>query len=580
MTGLGVSNAFEIYGDVPTWVVGYTTAGVVFHTDPISRNITPVNAWVTAPALPAGAIGGMYEFAGSSTSDTTWGVRMNGSTDNRFAHQQHGFAIIGCDSSGQVQARRSLTGTAVYEVGYITDGATFDINGSPVFTAPSTWVNDIVPTGSNGGLYEVTKSGIPDGFGLSTGVTPTRLFGNANLHPWGIVGATQAGIVEGFVPNANLQIYRIGITEAAAPLPQPIDVTPAKASLATTAYAPLVSFTNNISVAPTKNALATTTYAPQISVTNNISASPAKNALVIAAYPPEVEATTHVYLYPLPKVVSLTGHPVWIDVTDHTQAMPGTTDLYINTYSPDVSVSTSIDAIPGAAGLSLSLFAPLVSVTANVALIPGTAELGLLPNDPEVDLSDNITLMPGATELGLMPFVPEVDLSDNVIVFPGCAQLVLARFHPIVTGGEPPPETTDSLIKYVYDLLRGDEKLNQIMGWDVQVYPVWARPDAKMPYIVQMWDMRVTDEPYPLRMATLWLHLWSEHSTTRQILLMRERAAVLLDALTFTTPAVSNARCRLATDGLIPDEPGIYHLAMRFDVRVYRATETYQILTR
>jgi len=136
-----------------------------------------------------------------------------------------------------------------------------------------------------------------------------------------------------------------------------------------------------------------------------------------------------------------------------------------------------------------------------------------------------------------------------------------------------------SVLNYIYNLLTGDDTLQGIMG-TVRVKPQWNPPDTPKPYIIQMLTMKETDAPFPLRNGTLTLHLFDDDSNASRILNMRERLIYLLENKHFYTAEIISCRCWLADDGFGPDEPGVWHYVIIFNLRLYKSYEAAVILSR
>lgn len=136
-----------------------------------------------------------------------------------------------------------------------------------------------------------------------------------------------------------------------------------------------------------------------------------------------------------------------------------------------------------------------------------------------------------------------------------------------------------SFMTEIYNTLTGDDELEAIMG-TVKVEPINSPPDTAKPYIVQLFDMRETDPPFPFRNGTLTLNLWDEGTNTIRILNMRNRIMTLLEYLKFSNADISGCRLQLQTDGFVADEPGVYHYVIMFSVRLYKASEAEAVLER
>jgi hypothetical protein len=142
-------------------------------------------------------------------------------------------------------------------------------------------------------------------------------------------------------------------------------------------------------------------------------------------------------------------------------------------------------------------------------------------------------------------------------------------------------DTQQSILTYINDLLTLDADMQALCGGDVRLFPVWATPDAEMPYLVHRMDMRASGDVYPMRQAALIVDAWSYSPNAEEVTNIRQRVLALLDHLDFSTDEVSHCRVDLQTDGFVPEEAqGIWHYTMQFDCRLYRRSEVDSILAR
>ncbi len=140
-------------------------------------------------------------------------------------------------------------------------------------------------------------------------------------------------------------------------------------------------------------------------------------------------------------------------------------------------------------------------------------------------------------------------------------------------------DTQQSLLSALHGLLTGDTALTAAMG-TVKVYPVQAGTDITMPYIVHRIDMRATDSAFPLRQGTYIVDIWSDRANMEEAAAIRKAVIELLDNRMVDNDEVTACRLSLQTDGFIPEEPGIWHYVIQFNIRFYRETETNAIITR
>jgi len=142
-------------------------------------------------------------------------------------------------------------------------------------------------------------------------------------------------------------------------------------------------------------------------------------------------------------------------------------------------------------------------------------------------------------------------------------------------------DTQQSLLTYLYDLLTTDGELKAAMSDPLRCYLAWAKPDAAFPYLVHRIDVGPS-EPFMMRQATYYLDIWSDSdSAFNEIAPIRKRIIELLDELEPATDEITAGRLWLQTDGFIPEtEQGIWHYALQFNLRYYRAQEVAGIMSR
>lgn len=143
-----------------------------------------------------------------------------------------------------------------------------------------------------------------------------------------------------------------------------------------------------------------------------------------------------------------------------------------------------------------------------------------------------------------------------------------------------PIDTQKSILTHLWELLTEDTDLQAAMGGTVRCYLTWANPDAEFPYLVHRIDI-APSEPFPMRLATYYLDLWSDSPDADEILSIRERIIEILDELEPVTDEIKAARLWLQTEGMIPEtERGIWHYALQFNLRYYRKAEAASIISR
>lgn len=105
--------------DVDLYLVGYQKANTTYNTNAIDRSTGTTGSYVDVTALPAGAIGGIYE--ATTSSGAKYNLRKKGSSHDRYFYlQTHQWFVVACDASQLVQQKIDSTSVDIYEVGYFT----------------------------------------------------------------------------------------------------------------------------------------------------------------------------------------------------------------------------------------------------------------------------------------------------------------------------------------------------------------------------------------------------------------------------------------------------------------------------
>ena len=212
---------------IQAWLIGYATTGVVSNI--ASTNLSAAigdDAWTMVdlgPAglnvIPVGTLGVIVAARGIHPTDRDWGLRMNGSTDDRSWQSQHMF-VVGVDASLRVECYRDNGSTYHYLIGYITDGVTFHQNAIEVTPAGlNTWNPLLPPLPASGimGFIEVTSfAGGKYGAG-DIGTLPFSRYLKSSLHNGAFVPASNWN---GQKEDAVTQFFLTGYAHLTAPIVQ------------------------------------------------------------------------------------------------------------------------------------------------------------------------------------------------------------------------------------------------------------------------------------------------------------------------------------------------------------------------
>ncbi len=233
--GLDANRVFELsiadVASVDAYLVGYFTNDAVFYVNAPNISLGSTGSWldidISALTGTDTAIGAVVEIY--SNGNLSWGLRQNGSTDNRvIASRYRACAVIGVDGNEVMEGQIDNVNCDFYLTGYITKNATFNVNASVLSpTVKNSWQDlAALPAGATGRIIEVTD-GILNPFGLRKNGSSEdiRLIPNRS-HAYGLIEADAAGIVEGFMSSSsNGGFYGIGYMEA-PPTPAIANLSP------------------------------------------------------------------------------------------------------------------------------------------------------------------------------------------------------------------------------------------------------------------------------------------------------------------------------------------------------------------
>jgi len=191
--GVDASRIFEAWLDditnIDVYLVGYTKAGVTFKTNADDMSLSTLNEWtaIDCSTEAPSAIGLIFE--GLSTASYAVGFRKNGSSDDRYSlNYRRLWTIIGCDASQICEGYISNAAYDFFLVGYITDGATFNLNATDVSLGTADeWLDlTALPATANMGFIEVISSDAY-AYGLRKNGSAEDIYLDVGRHYWGFV---------------------------------------------------------------------------------------------------------------------------------------------------------------------------------------------------------------------------------------------------------------------------------------------------------------------------------------------------------------------------------------------------------
>jgi len=220
MIGVDANRVFEAYvqstTEIDIYVVGYTTAGVTFKTNADNKSLGSTGSWtdIDCSTEAPNAIGLIFETCNTYWAGKEFGLRKNGSSDDRHGDVNIGGAVIGCDASQICEGYIEVTYVDFFLVGYITDGCTFNTNATDVsLGSAGSWLDlASLPSGAGMGIIEVLRGTSSESFGLRKDGSSEDLYYDTR-HCWGIVEAASL-IIEGKIETTDVDFFVVGYSTA------------------------------------------------------------------------------------------------------------------------------------------------------------------------------------------------------------------------------------------------------------------------------------------------------------------------------------------------------------------------------
>jgi hypothetical protein len=220
--GVDGSRVFELHVQansvkyVQVWLIGYFEDDAVFFDNGIDKTPAGAGAYadidISANTGADTAIAAIFEV--SSASNYTWGLRCNGSTDDRSGYGGNRFSrnkgfIIGVDGAEICEGYVSNTGQNFYLIGYILSDAVFNINAPDISLGSTAGWIAITQLGAKGVIVEVV-SGDMQAFGLRKNGSLATRTGDPATHCMGITECDASGIFEGIIENTAVDFFIVG----------------------------------------------------------------------------------------------------------------------------------------------------------------------------------------------------------------------------------------------------------------------------------------------------------------------------------------------------------------------------------
>jgi len=211
--GCDGSRIIELYvghtTNIDVYLVGAFGAEATFDTNATDVSLSGTGAWtdidVSGITGAATAIGVCIE--GYSDTGSNWGLRPNGSTDNRlFPEDNHWSMIVGVDGSEILEAQIASVNTDMFVNGWFTSGFTFLTNATDLsLGSTGAWTDlSALPAGATGAILEATNSSASN-YGLRKDGSSESIL-QRGRHSLGLIEAL-ALVVEGQIASTGTDFW-------------------------------------------------------------------------------------------------------------------------------------------------------------------------------------------------------------------------------------------------------------------------------------------------------------------------------------------------------------------------------------
>lgn len=222
MAGLDADGKTELYANLAGasnfWVTGYTDSRVQFLDTWVDIMPSVGNVWETKDlsASCPGAAALIVQIGTSTTIPQTYGLRMLGSTDNRYLGSMHDCCVIGCDNQQRIQVKSwsiAANQCLAYVVGYIKEGITTFINAPSIgVTVNQNWQSRTCSTAGSTPKWAIVQQSAPfanANYGLKKANSLRDLKGWCLNQSWGIIHCDHVYNADFYRWSALNQFYKI-----------------------------------------------------------------------------------------------------------------------------------------------------------------------------------------------------------------------------------------------------------------------------------------------------------------------------------------------------------------------------------
>lgn len=205
------------------WLIGYIGSEVEMFTNAIDKSLSIFNTWTDidiSSHCADTAIAGIFNIVDTQTATYDWGLRMNGSSDDRIqecsGYRNSVQAIIGVDTSEICEGYTESQFMDFYLVGYFKQSGaefTFNLNAMNVSLSTTDSWTDLVglPAGLTKVIIEVVNTSTTENFayGLRKDGDSEDIYIDCARHNWAIIQASSEGKIKGKIETTSIDFYII-----------------------------------------------------------------------------------------------------------------------------------------------------------------------------------------------------------------------------------------------------------------------------------------------------------------------------------------------------------------------------------
>lgn len=223
LCGVDENRVIELHRDdaaVTIYLYAYFGQEARFFTNAVIKTLSTPNVWedvdISANLDPGdSAIAAMLQIVMSNSY--TWGVRKNGSSDNRLkAATSACFALVGVDGANILEANVSNVLGTFPVIGYLKSGGVLntDANDRSLGSTGSYADLTALPAGARSGVYEITSGVLGQAYGLRKNGSALDNYDNMIYHRFEIVECDENQLVEGKISATGVDFFEMGYFDA------------------------------------------------------------------------------------------------------------------------------------------------------------------------------------------------------------------------------------------------------------------------------------------------------------------------------------------------------------------------------